>query len=120
MLRLGKNLNRRWDAARAEGLLERFAIPLDQPCGRLSGGQQARVAFAVALGSRSDAAPPHGEVVHARHTESQSSFLLRRPPGDDALESGAAQRVDEQWVARPPTLEDLVVAHLSAAKERSA
>lgn len=191
MLRLGQNLNRTWDQGRAEGVLTRFGIALDQRCGRLSSGQQAQVAFAVALGTRpslllldeplanvdpparrllteelltevaetgmtvlmsthvltelggiadhlvvlaagklvlageidellaehvrctgprSDTPPP-GEVVEARHTEDQSVFLIRGT-GDE--EPGG------NWVARPTTLEDLVVAHLTAAKERSA
>jgi ABC-2 type transport system ATP-binding protein len=199
MLRLGRHLNRWWDQDRAAGLLERFDIALDRRCGKLSGGQQAQVAFAVALGARpsvllldeplanvdpvarrvvteelltevaetgmtvlmsthvltelggfadylllladgrllldgdiddllaahvrytgprSDTAPPHGEVVHARHTEEQSSFLLRRAPG--ALEADATSLPGRRWIARPATLEDLVVAHLTATKERAA
>lgn len=51
MLDLGAHLNRAWDQRRARGWLARFDIPLDQPCGRLSGGQRSQVAFAVALGS---------------------------------------------------------------------
>jgi ABC-2 type transport system ATP-binding protein len=52
MLRLGRHLNLVWDQQRAQRWLERFEIPLDRPCGKLSGGQQAQVAFAVAIGSR--------------------------------------------------------------------
>lgn len=195
MLAMGRHLNPSWDQDRATGLLERFDIALDRRCGKLSGGQQAQVAFAVALGARpsvllldeplanvdpvarrlvteelltevaetgmtvlmsthvltelggvadhlllladgqlllegdidgilaehvrhtgprSDTPPPHGEVVHARHTESQSSFLLRLPPGADDVAP------DRQWITRPATLEDLVVAHLTAVKERAA
>ncbi|MBV8931801.1 MAG: ABC transporter ATP-binding protein [Kutzneria sp.] len=51
MLKVGASLNRVWDQRRALRWLERFQIPLDRPCGRLSGGQQAQVAFAIALGS---------------------------------------------------------------------
>ncbi|GGP70216.1 ABC transporter ATP-binding protein [Saccharothrix coeruleofusca] len=54
MLRMGARLNTVWDQDRAGRWLERFEIPLDRPCGRLSGGQQAQVAFAVAIGSRPD------------------------------------------------------------------
>jgi ABC-2 type transport system ATP-binding protein len=32
--------------------LGRFDIPMDRPCGKLSGGQQTQVAMAVALGAR--------------------------------------------------------------------
>jgi ABC-2 type transport system ATP-binding protein len=52
MLRFGAHLNRMWDQADALRWLDRFDIPLKQDCGRLSGGQQAQVSFAVALGSR--------------------------------------------------------------------
>jgi ABC-2 type transport system ATP-binding protein len=51
MLRFGRSTNRIWDQPRAESWLECFEIPLDRPCGRLSGGQQAQVALAVALGA---------------------------------------------------------------------
>jgi len=197
MLHLGRHLNLGWDQDRAVGLLERFDIALDRRCGKLSGGQQAQVAFAVALGARpsvllldeplanvdpvarrvvteelltevaetgmtvlmsphvltelggvadyllllsggrlllggdiddilaahvrytsprSDTPPPHGEVVHARHSEGQSNFLMRRPPG--TVEANPTP--DRQWITRPATLEDLVVAHLTATKERAA
>ncbi|WP_238412461.1 ATP-binding cassette domain-containing protein [Saccharothrix deserti] len=52
MLRLGAHLNVVWDEARARRWLARFEIPLDKACGKLSGGQQAQVAFALAIGSR--------------------------------------------------------------------
>jgi ABC-2 type transport system ATP-binding protein len=52
MLSLGAHLNRVWDQDRAQRWLERFEIPLDRKCGKLSGGQQAQVAFAMAIGSR--------------------------------------------------------------------
>lgn len=52
MLRLGARLNVVWDEARARRWLARFEIPLDKACGKLSGGQQAQVAFALAIGSR--------------------------------------------------------------------
>jgi len=52
MLRFGARMNRVWDQDTALRWLERFGIPLNQACGLLSGGQQAQVAFAVALGSR--------------------------------------------------------------------
>jgi ABC-2 type transport system ATP-binding protein len=52
MLRFGQSTNRVWDQRRALSWLERFGVPLDRRCGKLSGGQQAQVALAVALGSR--------------------------------------------------------------------
>jgi ABC-2 type transport system ATP-binding protein len=54
MLRLGARLNVVWDETRARRWLARFEIPLDRACGKLSGGQQAQVAFALAIGSRPD------------------------------------------------------------------
>ncbi|MGM1063184.1 ATP-binding cassette domain-containing protein [Saccharothrix sp. Mg75] len=54
VLRLGARLNVVWDEARARRWLGRFEVPLDRACGRLSGGQQAQVAFALAIGSRPD------------------------------------------------------------------
>jgi ABC-2 type transport system ATP-binding protein len=52
MLRFGRSTNRVWDQRRALSWLQRFDIPLGRRCGRLSGGQRAQVALAVALGSR--------------------------------------------------------------------
>jgi ABC-2 type transport system ATP-binding protein len=52
MLHFGRCTNRVWDQRRALSWLERFDVPLDRRCGRLSGGQRAQVALAVALGSR--------------------------------------------------------------------
>ncbi|MFF2147195.1 ABC transporter ATP-binding protein [Kitasatospora sp. NPDC058190] len=51
MLNFGRHTNRVWDQSRALAWLERFNIPLDRRCGKLSGGQQAQVALAVALGA---------------------------------------------------------------------
>src|SRR5882762_4266265 len=51
MLHFGRCTNRVWDQRRALSWLERFDVPLDRRCGRLSGGQRAQVALAVALGS---------------------------------------------------------------------
>ena len=52
MLNFGRHLNTEWDQRRALSWLGRFEIPLDRPCGKLSGGQQTQVAMAVALGAR--------------------------------------------------------------------
>jgi ABC-2 type transport system ATP-binding protein len=51
MLRFGRRTNCVWDQRRAQSWLGRFDVPLDRRCGRLSGGQRAQVALAVALGS---------------------------------------------------------------------
>ena len=50
MLQFGQRTNRVWDQQRALSWLERFDVPLERRCGRLSGGQRAQVALAVALG----------------------------------------------------------------------
>lgn len=52
MLRFGRGTNRVWDQQRALNWLTRFEVPLGRRCGRLSGGQRAQVALAVALGTR--------------------------------------------------------------------
>jgi ABC-2 type transport system ATP-binding protein len=52
MLRFGRSTNRVWDQRRALSWLARFDVPLDRPCGKLSGGQRTQVALAVALGTR--------------------------------------------------------------------
>jgi ABC-2 type transport system ATP-binding protein len=54
MLRLGRVMNPRWDQKAVEARMSRLQIPLDRPIGRLSGGQAAQVALALALGKRAD------------------------------------------------------------------
>jgi ABC-2 type transport system ATP-binding protein len=54
LLTMGARLNRRWDTALARTRLERVGIPLDKPAGRLSGGQRAQVALALAMAKRPD------------------------------------------------------------------
>lgn len=54
MLRLGRELNARWDQAGAESRLRRLGIPLDRQIRRLSGGQAAQVALALALSKQAD------------------------------------------------------------------
>lgn len=51
MLAFGRNTNRVWDQPRAMSWLERFDIPLNRRCDKLSGGQQAQVSLALALGA---------------------------------------------------------------------
>ncbi|MFI7606294.1 ABC transporter ATP-binding protein [Micromonospora sp. NPDC049366] len=48
----GGKLNRRWDDALARNRLAQLGIPPDLPVGRLSGGQRAQVALALALAKR--------------------------------------------------------------------
>ncbi len=52
LLELGRRLNPRWDGTLARARVERYGIPLDRLAGQLSGGQQAQVALAIALGKR--------------------------------------------------------------------
>jgi ABC-2 type transport system ATP-binding protein len=49
---MGRELNPRWDQPMAEERMRRLEIPLGRPVGRLSGGQQAQVALALALSKR--------------------------------------------------------------------
>jgi ABC-2 type transport system ATP-binding protein len=51
-LTMGAKLNRRFDRALARSRLERVAVPLDRRVGKLSGGQRAQVALALALAKR--------------------------------------------------------------------
>ncbi len=53
-LTFGRRMNQQWDGALAEARLRRLGIPLDQRVGKLSGGQQAQVALAMALAKRPD------------------------------------------------------------------
>jgi ABC-2 type transport system ATP-binding protein len=49
---MGKHLNKRWDTAFIQNRLKDLAIPLDRPVGKLSGGQRAQVALALALAKK--------------------------------------------------------------------
>jgi ABC-2 type transport system ATP-binding protein len=51
-LRMGEQMNPRWDGAAATARLNALGIPLDQRAGTLSGGQRAQLALALALGKR--------------------------------------------------------------------
>src|SRR6201996_9363108 len=52
MVHLARNLNPRWDQARADQRLAALGIPLTRKIGKLSGGQQAQVALTIALARR--------------------------------------------------------------------
>jgi ABC-2 type transport system ATP-binding protein len=54
LLRVGRSCNLRFDQNLAERRLKQLEIPLDRKAGALSGGQQAQVALALALGKRPD------------------------------------------------------------------
>lgn len=49
---MGKHLNKRWDEAFIRQRLKQLSIPLDRPVGKLSGGQRAQVALALALAKK--------------------------------------------------------------------
>jgi ABC-2 type transport system ATP-binding protein len=52
LVRMGGKVNRRWDATVARARLAQLGIPPRTPVGRLSGGQRAQVALALALAKR--------------------------------------------------------------------
>src|SRR5206468_12379919 len=52
MLRMGRELNPRWDDELARERLAQLDIPLARKIGKLSGGQQAQVALTLALAKR--------------------------------------------------------------------
>jgi ABC-2 type transport system ATP-binding protein len=54
ILQLGRHLNPRWDQAAAVARLARLDIALNRKVAHLSGGQQAQVSLALALGKRPD------------------------------------------------------------------
>src|SRR5699024_6537667 len=192
ILTMGARLNRVWDQDRARRWLERFDVPLERNCGKLSGGQRTQVALAVALGSRpevllldeplanldplvrrevaadlltevadtgmsvvlsthvvaelggvtdhllllshgqlalagdtdellnqhvqyvgppAEQPPGPGTVIEQRHREQQSTFLVRLP------ENSGEPATAGPWTHRSVTLEDLVLAHLTASRK---
>lgn len=54
LLRLGRELNQRWDDDLARARIHQLGIPLKRRAGKLSGGQQAQVALVLALAKRPD------------------------------------------------------------------
>ncbi|GAA3209184.1 ABC transporter ATP-binding protein [Dactylosporangium siamense] len=52
LVRMGGKVNRRWDATLARTRLAQAGIPPHTPAGKLSGGQRAQVALALALAKR--------------------------------------------------------------------
>jgi ABC-2 type transport system ATP-binding protein len=52
ILRMGRCMNRRWDAGRAQDRLKELGIPLAKKVGALSGGQRSQVALTLALAKR--------------------------------------------------------------------
>jgi ABC-2 type transport system ATP-binding protein len=52
LITMGARLNRRWDSALARARMAQLGIPPDRPVGKLSGGQRAQVALALALAKR--------------------------------------------------------------------
>jgi ABC-type multidrug transport system ATPase subunit len=49
---MGKHLNKRWDERTITSRLKTLDIPFDRPVGKLSGGQRAQVALALALAKK--------------------------------------------------------------------
>ena len=54
LLTMGRKLNRRWNQSLALEYLDQLGIPLQQKAGKLSGGQQAQAALALALAKEPD------------------------------------------------------------------
>ena len=140
MLRLGRALNRRWEEGTARARLAALGIPLDRRVGRLSGGQQAQVALALALAKRPRLLildePLASLDPLARHEFMEALVAVVRAEGLTALLSShliselktmcdylilvrdglvrVAGPVDELVPAVGPTLEQVVLGHLVA------
>jgi ABC-2 type transport system ATP-binding protein len=52
LITMGSKLNREWDSALAEDRLTKLRIPLDRQVAKLSGGQRAQIALALAMAKR--------------------------------------------------------------------
>ncbi|MET8834365.1 ABC transporter ATP-binding protein [Micromonospora sp. NPDC004540] len=52
LVEVGRRMNKRWDGALARNRLAQLGIPPKLPVGKLSGGQRAQVALALALAKR--------------------------------------------------------------------
>ena len=52
LITMGAKLNRRWDSGLARNRLGQLGIPPNKPVGKLSGGQRAQVALALAMAKR--------------------------------------------------------------------
>jgi ABC-type multidrug transport system ATPase subunit len=52
LVSMGAKLNRRWDTGLARNRLAQLGIPPNKPVGKLSGGQRAQVALALAMAKR--------------------------------------------------------------------
>jgi ABC-2 type transport system ATP-binding protein len=96
MLRFGEHLNPRWDNATARRRLARLNIPLDRQCGRLSGGQQAQVALAMAAAKRPEvlfldeplARGPHRIPLRARRLRLRGTDAIRVFPSRPLARGG--------------------------------
>lgn len=53
-IKLGRNMNSRWDVAGMRKRLMDLGLPFNQPVGKLSGGQRAQVGLALAMAKRPD------------------------------------------------------------------
>jgi ABC-2 type transport system ATP-binding protein len=62
MLRVARNLNRRWDASRATDRLRRLGIAPRHKVGELSGGQKAQLALTIALTSLRPSSRPRNKI----------------------------------------------------------
>ncbi|MFI6456647.1 ABC transporter ATP-binding protein [Streptosporangium amethystogenes] len=114
LITMGARLNRRWDAALARDRLAQLGIPPGQPVGRLSGGQRAQVALALALAKR-----PRllllDEPVASLDPLARNDFL--RLLMDSAAESGATVLLSSHLLADLERACDYLIV-LNAARAR--
>jgi ABC-2 type transport system ATP-binding protein len=66
-------------------------------------------AHRIYVGPRSDS-PPAGTPRRAKHSETQSSFLVTLRADEEPVD-------DSEWVVRPATIKDIVVAQLANARD---